>query len=894
MELRGDERAQSVVIGSLLVFTIIVLSFSAYQAFSVPSQNAEIEAEHFQDVEDQFSELRTSVVNAVGSDVSHSTAIDLGTRYPSRAIALNPPPAAGRLRTTDPGDVEFDTDEDVCRTGAGTPTSRSLVYRPGYNEFQQPESIGYESRLVSRQFRDGSLFDQRLVRSGSPSEIDLYLLTGAVDENGVNTYSLELNATDEYTTTLTDPTITMPSRFEAATWNDEILSDRSAVTATNDGDRVKLDFSGGEYRVSCAVVGLEADPGFTPPADGGTGSGSGGGGGGGDYGQGSESTYSSDNDTETVSVPNGKWNGITATDELILSGGEQIYDTSNGQDVIEYTATFRNNQTGDYYTVSYVARQETNGSLGTHTVRFDPQDENASPHTPDSDTFLKVTENGTAYEGADLLDPTNYQSGSGVHNDIQEVKALADADTGIITSGVQGRVDITVREEALFSAVQPQPSDDPDLAFVRVSFETPTDTTGWEFRDDENEVTSLPDETVSGDVYFAVDETAFEDERGFDDGKVYPLDTSLDSGDALTLADSQGRVRDEAGYNGETTNKGAWSIDSIGSSDVAVRKQFDTDLQDSDTSDDWRSESQTSFFATTTTSVAYVPESSGDEIRTIDTTGTVRTYGSDSPAPSILGPKSDVDGDGVDEVPYVDGNGALKFMESDGTLATLAGNADTSRALGVGNRDGDDTTNVYYVGGGGTELYVVQDGGTPEEIQAVDPSTDRNNQQSITAVAVYGDGDIDGDGDVETVFQRNETHLGYVDYGTDPDEKNETVLVELDGTVPSSPATGGGEPLTFDGKVQVPVVDGDNGIVLVDESGTTTQVLDGSNRDTAKGAPIAPVDWTDDGSSELVFINGNDNQNLYYVSPAAGPTETGTEITDSSGNNAAAAEKGAR
>jgi hypothetical protein len=268
MVFRGDERGQSVVIGSLLVFTILVLSFSGYQAFVVPQQNAEVEADHHRTVEDQFAELRTNVVNAVESDATRSTTIDLGATYPSRAIALNPPPAAGRLDTHRVGDVEVmegGTTKNVCSDGA-TPRTRSLVYTSNYNEYRPPQSIGYENRVVSRDYRAGTLFDQRLVDSGT---ISLYLLTGEVNANGVDTYSLELNASREYTTTLEDPTVRVPSRFDNDTWNDDILGDGYNVSATPaSGDRVRLNFTGGEYEVSCAVIGLNGEPTYTPPSDG--------------------------------------------------------------------------------------------------------------------------------------------------------------------------------------------------------------------------------------------------------------------------------------------------------------------------------------------------------------------------------------------------------------------------------------------------------------------------------------------------------------------------------------------------------------------------------------------------------------------------------------------------
>ena len=269
MVFRGDERGQSVVIGSLLVFTILVLAFSGYQAFVVPEQNAEVEADHHRTVEDQFAELRTNVVNAVESDATRSTTIDLGATYPSRAVALNPPPAAGRLDTEEVGPVdvtEGGAPKDVCSEGEGaTPMTRSLVYRSNYNEYRPPQSIGYENRVVSRDYRAGTLFDQRLVDSGT---ISLYLLTGEVNANGVDTYSLELNASREYTTTLSDPNVRVPSRFDNDTWNEKILGDEYNVTATPaSDDRVRLNFTGGEYEVSCAVIGLNGEPAYTPPPD---------------------------------------------------------------------------------------------------------------------------------------------------------------------------------------------------------------------------------------------------------------------------------------------------------------------------------------------------------------------------------------------------------------------------------------------------------------------------------------------------------------------------------------------------------------------------------------------------------------------------------------------------
>jgi hypothetical protein len=276
MEFRGDERAQSVVIGSLLIFTFLIIAFSGYQTFIVPSQNQQVEAEHFQETEKQFSTLRSNIINSINSEETRSTAVELGTGYPVRQIALNPPPAAGRLATTDSGNVSIKstgTTGNVCRADGGTPTTRSLVYTPDYNEYGAPEALGYENRGISGEFRSGRVDEQRLVQETSGNNtISLFLLNGSVNEYGVDTYSLEVNASRQHTTTLENPIIIIPSRINATTWDDEILADYSVtVTQAADGERVRMVFTGGYYDVSCAVVGLDRDPAFTPPDDGGGG-----------------------------------------------------------------------------------------------------------------------------------------------------------------------------------------------------------------------------------------------------------------------------------------------------------------------------------------------------------------------------------------------------------------------------------------------------------------------------------------------------------------------------------------------------------------------------------------------------------------------------------------------
>lgn len=272
MELWGDRRGQPVQIGFILLFGILVLAFAGYQGYVVPNQNAEIEFNHFDTVENQFAELETNLVNSEGSESERSTTFTLGTQYPSRLLALNPPPVAGTLSTTDPGTVNVArAGGPVCREGGGLTTTRSLRFSPNYNEYSSARSMTYENRFIAQTYRDGTVYgDTRMLErvEGGPDRIDLLLLTGDVRENDVGNYNLRVNVTHRYSTEADNPNVTVPTQTSVEDWRNEILADYSDIVVSAAGpDRVELDFRGGTYRVSCAVAGLDGDPAFRPPED---------------------------------------------------------------------------------------------------------------------------------------------------------------------------------------------------------------------------------------------------------------------------------------------------------------------------------------------------------------------------------------------------------------------------------------------------------------------------------------------------------------------------------------------------------------------------------------------------------------------------------------------------
>ena len=229
----------------------------------------------------------------------------------------------------------------------------------------------------------------------------------------------------------------------------------------------------------------------------------------------------------------------------------------------------------------------------------------------------------------------------------------------------------------------------------------------------------------------------------------------------------------------------------------------------------------------------------------------------------VLGPLvADIDTDGSEDIPYVPAGGTkVHLVNPDGTDETELSSTDakgSTSLLGVG-RWNDTRTSVYFAGGDSSTIYRTNpsEGENPSEgdIQVVDPDN------GVKAVA--GPADIDGDGTNELVYADGSSALRYFESGAGPGiATGEKISV----TAGSDSGIGLGRPADVDGDgtARIPAVDGSSNLVLVDSSGTKT-VLVGS--DVAK-APVAAVDWDDDGELEVMYITTNGD--LKYVDDVTG------------------------
>jgi len=127
----ADDRAVSAVIGFILIVGLLVLTLAVYQVQVVPQQNAQTEFEHFEDSQNELTELRNAISTAGQTDVSQFPSLQLGTTYQTRLLTINPPPPSGTLQTSEPYNITVKNG-----TAETNITTRFIEYEPGYNELQ--------------------------------------------------------------------------------------------------------------------------------------------------------------------------------------------------------------------------------------------------------------------------------------------------------------------------------------------------------------------------------------------------------------------------------------------------------------------------------------------------------------------------------------------------------------------------------------------------------------------------------------------------------------------------------------------------------------------------------------------------------------------------------------
>jgi hypothetical protein len=279
MGQKGGSRGQSQVIGAVLIFGFVIAGLGLYQVTVVPQQTSEVELQHSETVKDDFSGVHGAIVEAGSANDVRTASVKLGTRYPPRALTLNPSPAYGRTAIDDlpgtPGISASFGAGAVCGTSATQP--KTLTYSANYNRFRNAGTHGYETSVTYHAV-DGKITDSSQVLVQGTTIRLLPLVDGSLSTSAITRKTLEFEGGTTGGTTLASaaPTITLPTELSKDQWK-TVLEDANKVdtiSKPSGSDTVTITFKPDTYTIRCTPIGEGTAPSNSPAMTPGTGGGS--------------------------------------------------------------------------------------------------------------------------------------------------------------------------------------------------------------------------------------------------------------------------------------------------------------------------------------------------------------------------------------------------------------------------------------------------------------------------------------------------------------------------------------------------------------------------------------------------------------------------------------------
>ncbi|QCJ46388.1 hypothetical protein [Haloprofundus sp. MHR1] len=283
MNFRDDRRAVTVQVGFVLLFGVLILSLSMYQVQVVPADNERVEFDHNQRVQSDLLDARNAILRSAGTGTTHPVSVSLGAQYPNRVLFVNPPPASGRLSTTesvadgivienaravDAETADYWTGDDVR-----TFETRSLEYTPDYAQYQNPPTTVYENSVVYNRFDDGAALPQSDQTLVDGRRISLVALGGELSRERTGVEPLDVRSVSASARTTTVTSDGEPIRISLATelseekWQELLEGEEYVADVTVEGGVLTMTLEADEtYSLRTAKVGVGSNVGETEAA----------------------------------------------------------------------------------------------------------------------------------------------------------------------------------------------------------------------------------------------------------------------------------------------------------------------------------------------------------------------------------------------------------------------------------------------------------------------------------------------------------------------------------------------------------------------------------------------------------------------------------------------------
>ncbi|MFB6134917.1 MAG: hypothetical protein ABEJ55_08010 [Halanaeroarchaeum sp.] len=256
MDLWDDDRGQSIQVGAILLFAILIISLASYQTTVVPNENRQAEFDHSLALEEDLLEVRNAIMEAYQDGEAPPVSVKLGMTYPQHTFGVNPAPVSGTLRTTESAPITIsDANGPVTTCPSQT---RLLNYSASYDFYEPAPTLVYENTVLYADYgedREVVLSDESLIVGDT---VNLVALQGDYSENGLRAVAFQARAGPLSTTSLEAPsTIEVPTRLSASKWR-QLIGDEVDSLNVVDGT-LTMNFTR-SVTVRCSAVGADAVP----------------------------------------------------------------------------------------------------------------------------------------------------------------------------------------------------------------------------------------------------------------------------------------------------------------------------------------------------------------------------------------------------------------------------------------------------------------------------------------------------------------------------------------------------------------------------------------------------------------------------------------------------------
>lgn len=254
------------MLGSVLVFAIVIAAIGTYQVTVVPQTNERVEFEHSTEVRGGMQDARSALLRAGTSGTPGSVTVTTGVSYPTRSLTVNPSDPRGRLGTTATRSVNLTgvtaTDPEAGDFWNGTHnfTSRALVYRPGYNYYDGAPTVAYEPTVLYSSFPDGGEIVEGRSSLVDGRSLNVVLLSGRPATGGDRaTVEAKPISASTRTVRLEDPGhLVVRTGLSESAWNDMLAGEPASVIDFDRGspNTVVVDLDPGTWTLNVANVSV--------------------------------------------------------------------------------------------------------------------------------------------------------------------------------------------------------------------------------------------------------------------------------------------------------------------------------------------------------------------------------------------------------------------------------------------------------------------------------------------------------------------------------------------------------------------------------------------------------------------------------------------------------------